>query len=264
MTAYLEGNWERSEASPADPGALARFRLFCVASNAVDALRVSNYNNAWRTDGSEIGRATLYEVAPNPGSYSAPIAGSLYSGALSYAVPNPPTLASGRVYPTAVRSAGGGWRYEPLDPGLSRTFALPAEMNAGYPSDVQIEIAARSSSSPATFMRATVTALVFDARWNTLWLEEELGDGWAREHVRVVNRRTVATVGFATTYSAWWRTAYFQPDGSQVPGIAGFRVDTTVVAGSYWLSALVAAGLAVTTPGYLHTTPVNTPHYVVR
>ena len=105
MTAYLEGNWERSEASPADPGALARFRLFCVASNAVDALRVSNYNNAWRTDGSEIGRATLYDVAPNPGSYSAPIAGSLYSGSLSYAVPNPPTLASGRVYPTAVRSA---------------------------------------------------------------------------------------------------------------------------------------------------------------
>lgn len=47
-------------------------------------------------------------------SYSAAIAGSLYSGALSYAVPDPPTLAPGRVYPTTVRSAGGGWRYEPL------------------------------------------------------------------------------------------------------------------------------------------------------
>ena len=260
MTVYLEGKWEREETLGGQP---ARFRHYVEAKCNSDSIRVSNFNYAWRTDGSEIGRSTLYEVAQEPGAYSAPIAGSIYSGALSHVI-DAPTFEPYRIYPT-VDISDGAWRYEPVSLGLPATFALdPEEINAGYPSDVQIDIAARSSSSPATFKRATVTALVFDERWNTLWLEEELGDGWAREHVRVVNRRTVTTVGFATTYAAWWRTAYFQPDGSQVPGIAGFRVDTTVGDGSYWLSALVAAGLAVTTPGYLHTTPVNTPHYVVR
>ena len=261
MPVYLEGDWERSETPSVDGN--DRFRLFCVASNAVDTLRVSNYNNAWRTDGSEIGRATLYEVAPNPGSYSAPIAGSLYSGALSYAVPNPPTLASGRVYPTAVRSAGGGWRYEPFSFGLPKTLALPAEMNAGYPSDVQIEITVRSTTPATTFMRATITSIVFDDRWNTLWLEEEIGDGWAREFDRVVNRQPVKTVGFATRYSAWWRTAHFHPDGSKAPGIASYRFDASLPEGTYWLSALISAGLATTTGGYLHTSPANSPHYNV-
>ena len=166
MSVYLEGDWERSETPSVDGN--DRFRLFCVASNAVDTLRVSNFNNAWRTDGSEIGRWTKFERATTPGRASATIAGSLYSGALGYIVPNPPTITPGRVYPSATLNPAGGWRYEPFDFGLPQTLALPAEMNAGYPSDVQIEITVHST----IFMRATITSIVFDDRWNTLWLED--------------------------------------------------------------------------------------------
>ena len=261
MSVYLEGSWERSETPSVDGN--DRFRLFCVASNAVDTLRVSNFNYAWRTDGSEIGRWTNFARETTPGRASAPIAGSLYSGALVYVVPNPPTITPGRVYPTPTLNPAGGWRYEPFNFGLPKTLALPAEMNAGYPSDVQIEISVRSTTPATTFMRATITSIVFDDRWNTLWLEEEIGDGWAREFDRVVNHQPVKTVGFATKYSALWRTDYFQPDGSKAPGIASYRFDASLSEGTYWLSALISAGLATTTEGYLYTSPANSPHYNV-
>lgn len=261
MAVYLEGSWERSETPSVDGN--DRFRLFCVASNAVDTLRVSNFNNAWRTDGSEIGRWTNFEHATTPGRASATIAGSLYSGALGYVVPNPPTITPGRVYPTATLNPDGGWRYEPFDFELPKTLALPAEMNAGYPSDVQIEISVRSTTSATTSMRATIISIVFDERWNTLWLEEEIGDGWAREFDRVVNHQPVKTVGFGTKYSAWWRTAHYQLDGSRVYGISSFLFDTSLSEGNYWLSALISAGLATTTEGQLYTTPLYTPNYNV-
>ena len=265
MTAYLTGKWELSGGSSQATGNSVACRHYCDVTNNVSTLAITNYNNAWRTDGSESGRSTSYEAGTVPGSYSAAIAGSIYSGTLNYAVPGLPTLAAGPFYPTIQPNGSGGWNYEPIATNLPTTFALdPDDMNAGYPSDVKIEIVVRSSSAAATFMRATAIDLTFDSRWNTLWLEENTGDGLARAGSRVINGQTVATVGFATTYNAWWRTAYFQPGAAQIPGIAGFRVDTSVGAGTYWLSALVAAGLAVTTPGYLLTTPVNTPNYVIQ
>lgn len=256
MPVYLAGKWER------DQNEALKLRRYCDVTNNVSNLRVSNFDYAWRTDGSDIGLSTLFNVASNPGVYSAPITGSLQSGALNYAVPNPPTLAPGPFYPT-IKSNGSGWRYEPIESDLPKTLALP-EMNAGYPSDAQIEI----TTYATTRKRATIVSMTFDERWNTLWLEEEIGSGdawWTQVNAGTARSpRMEDAVSFKTSYSATWRTAYEDPTGTQTPGIARIRVDTTLADGTYSLSALVAAGLAVTTTGYLHTTPLNTTHYSIR
>lgn len=265
MTAYLTGNWELTNGTTQETGLLLGIRHYRDVIDNSSNVRVTNYNNAWATDGSEIGRYVNYEASATPGSYGVSLFGSIYSGTLDYAPSGLPTLPTGPYYPTVVMNSSGGWKYQPFQSGFPSAFALNStSLNAGYPTDVKIEVTVRSQSGAFTYLRATILDIQWDTRWNTLYLEETIGDGLARSGSMVINRRTVATVGFATTYNAWWRTAYFRPGASQVPGIGGYRIDRSVGAGIYWLSDLIQNNLAYTTDAYLHTTPIYQPHYSIQ
>ena len=263
MTIRLAGKWEEDDGG---------FRRYCDVTNRVEQLRVSNFNEAWRTDGSEIGRETSFTPRADPGYFGAGFKGSIRSGMLECVIPNPPTIAGERFYPTA-NVNDDGWRYDAVDPGLPKSLALPDDMNAGYPSDVHIAIAAITASK----MRATIVSMTFDKRWNTLWLDEEIGDGraleaWLPDPTPGNHGKRQDAFSFATYYFASWRSAHFQPDGSQVSGIAGFVFDCSLAVGTYALSSLISAGRAKTTegysllPGYLHVigNAGNQPHYEIR
>lgn len=267
MTVYLVGKWELGNGQSQMTGSSVSLRHYCDVTNPT-SLHVTNYNNAWKTDGSDIGLSTSYELANAPGSFSASLAGSIYSGNLYFPVTNFPLIPTGPVYPIVV-STTNGWKYAPVDPNLTKSLALTG-MNAGFITDADIEVVVRSTSAAATYMRATITDLEYDDDWNTLWLDETIGSGDASTMQINVggtgsSQRYVDAVCFATTYSATWRTILHSSgtNGSQRHGIGAFRIDASVGAGSYKLSTLLQSGLATTIDGYLHMSESG-PHYEIK
>lgn len=268
MTAYLTGKWELSGGGTIETGNIIGFRRYCDVINNISSFKITNYNNAWNTDGSEIGRSISYERSSNPGVFSPSFSGSIYSGTLNYTPAGLPTLNAGPYYPSVVSNGLGGWRYDPYTSNLPSVFDLSSSINAGFPSDVEIEIAIKSSSAAATFMKATILNMSFDTVWNTLYLEETIGDGKAymtRVNVGTSQHPNMQdAIGFATTYDASWRTYPFREgsNGASDYGLSGFRLDSQIPVGTYLLSNLLASGLAEKNGGYFHTTSVTSDYSV--
>lgn len=219
--------------------------------------------NAWKTDGSEIGRSVdfgtfQYAISNNP--YDNRIQGSMYmhqdsSGDYVYdayyefpagffpIIPSP-------YYPTPIVNANGGVKFQPVNPNLPKTLALPDVVkSAGFATEVYFTV----EDIDSLRRRLTITGLDFNQDCYVLSLDEsDIGDGSAyAQNYNVAhpgNRPVIRTYyAWRLSYKAAW--VLYNPGSivgfSNGMGCIGFSVPRNISAGAYKLSDIYAANNSV-------------------
>lgn len=204
--------------------------------------------NAWKTDGSEIGRYIEYHKT-NVGTQDNIIRGQItvtegLEPGFSYNFPSNffPVVQS-PCYPTPILNANNGIRYQPITFGLPSALEFPTAAKAfGLADEVYFTIVDVDN----IMRRLTITGIDFAPDQYFLYLEESnIGDGSAYRQNIGTAQRPRYFYAWRLSYNAVWKFYNASASQNYLTGTAGFSIGRSVPAGNYKLSDLIGQGATI-------------------